>query len=54
MHWCCSTQFPEERTNLGRGTETQRERERERERHRHVKQGGTEEELVKIVLVLIL
>lgn len=27
MHWCCSTQFPEERTNLGRGTETQRERE---------------------------
>jgi hypothetical protein len=34
--------------------EAQRERERERETHRHVKQGGTEEELVKIVLVLIL
>jgi GrpB-like predicted nucleotidyltransferase (UPF0157 family) len=32
----------------------QRQRQRERETHRHVKQAGTEEELVKIVLVLIL
>jgi hypothetical protein len=54
MHWCCSAQFPEERMNLGRGTDTERERERERETHRHVKQEGTDEELVKIVLVLIL
>jgi hypothetical protein len=31
-----SAQFPEERTNLGRGTETQRHRDRDRDREKEI------------------